>query len=72
VDQTIADALEKATDKRGMTQISMMSRMVKWLASQDAEIQIKILNESAPTRAVTSAILKKLADGADGRPKKKG
>ena len=71
VDQSVADAIEKATDRRGMTQISMISRLVKWVGRQDADIQAEILNESASPRAVASKLLKKLAAGTDGRPKKK-
>jgi hypothetical protein len=71
VDKDVADAIPKAADRLGMTQLSMISRMVKWLGRQDVEIQTEILNESAPS-AVASKLLKRWAAGADGRPKKKG
>ncbi len=45
LDQDVADAVEKLTDRRGMTQISMISRLVKWVGRQSADIQTEILNE---------------------------
>lgn len=39
-----AKALQDVCEKRGMTQISLVSRMVKWLARQESEVQVDILN----------------------------
>jgi hypothetical protein len=72
VEYDVAAALGKLCEHRGMTQLSMVSRTVKWLGRQDAEIQTEILNESAPSRAAASKLLKKWAAGADGKTKKRG
>jgi hypothetical protein len=61
LDKDVATAILKAADRLGMTQLSMTSRLVKWLGRQDAEIQTEILNESAPSRAVASKLLKRWA-----------
>jgi hypothetical protein len=37
-------ALEALCKQRGMTQVSLLSRMVVWLAHQDGEIQTAILS----------------------------
>jgi hypothetical protein len=63
--------LKALCEKRGMTQISLVSRIVKWLGRQDAEVQGGILNDQ-PGGALESKVLKRLAARADGRPKKKG
>ena len=44
IDGPVALALAEITEKRGMTQVSLVSRMVKWLARQDVETQTEILN----------------------------
>jgi hypothetical protein len=36
-------AVEGLTDKHGMTQVAMMSRLVEWLADQPATIQSAVL-----------------------------
>ena len=42
-----ARELEKLCEKRGMTQISLVSRMVEWLARQDNDIQSDILTSGS-------------------------
>ena len=63
IDHADEASLKAVCQKRGMTQISLVSRMVKWLAHQDSEVQSDILNTepenwSAPK---TTKLLKKLA-----------
>jgi hypothetical protein len=36
--------LEAICEQRGMTQVAVLSRLVKWLAHQDHEVQRGILN----------------------------
>jgi hypothetical protein len=69
LDRGVADALDEIGDRRGMTQLSMMSRMVDWFSRQDAEIQQAILNQEGTNHAA-SKILNRLAK--QNRPKKKG
>jgi hypothetical protein len=47
IDPADETSLKEICDKRGMTQISLVSRMVKWLARQDSEVQSDILNSEA-------------------------
>jgi hypothetical protein len=46
-----------------MTQISLVSRMVKWLSRQDSEVQSDILNNEADnwTKPKTVKLLKRLS-----------
>jgi hypothetical protein len=63
IEHEVAAALGKLCNQRG----SLISRAVKWLGRQDAEIQTDHADG-----AVASTMLKKLVDSADGRLKKKG
>jgi hypothetical protein len=63
-------ALEEIIERRGMTQISAMSRLVKWMGRQDADIQRAILTDGGVNHAAASKILNQLAKR--GGPKKKG
>ena len=47
IDHADEASLKAVCQKRGMTQISLVSRMVKWLAHQDSEVQSDILNTEA-------------------------
>jgi hypothetical protein len=53
--------LKAICDKRGMTQISLVSRMVKWLARQDARIQGDILNAEPGDLSKSLNLVRKLA-----------
>jgi hypothetical protein len=65
IDPDDADSLKELCDKRGMTQISLVSRMVKWLGHQDSEVQSDILNAGqSPTKAGHVKLLKRLASTA--------
>jgi hypothetical protein len=37
-------ALDDLSERRGMTQIAIMSRMVEWFAAQDEVVQASVLN----------------------------
>jgi hypothetical protein len=55
-------ALEKLCEKRGMTQISLVSRMVGWLACQDYEIQSDILTSGSKNASKkTLKLLRRIA-----------
>ncbi|MFI5378790.1 MAG: hypothetical protein ACHRHE_05810 [Tepidisphaerales bacterium] len=58
-------ALETLTDKHGMTQVAMLSRLVEWLANQSPTIQGSVLAQySAETQAETAKlIVKQMASG---------
>ena len=43
MDGQAKNKLEKLCEKRGMTQIAMMSRMVNWFLSQDETVQALVL-----------------------------
>jgi len=63
VENNDAIRLKSISEKRGMTQLSLVSRMVKWLANQDAEIQSDVLttvpNDWSPAKS--AKLLKRLA-----------
>jgi hypothetical protein len=63
IDPADENSLKEICDKRGMTQISLVSRMVKWLAQQDSEVQSDILNNEAEnwTKPKTVKLLKRMA-----------
>jgi hypothetical protein len=70
LDQGVADALDKVGNRRGMTQLSMMTRMVDWFSRQDPEIQRAILTAEGTNHAAASKILIRLAKHRNGGPKK--
>jgi hypothetical protein len=43
MDAQSKNRLEKLCEKRGMTQIAMMSRMVNWFLAQDETVQAMVL-----------------------------
>ncbi|MGA2497914.1 MAG: hypothetical protein ABSH20_09240 [Tepidisphaeraceae bacterium] len=51
-------ALESMTDKKGMTQVAMLSRLVEWLALQPAAVQTAVLAQNASeTQAETARLI---------------
>jgi hypothetical protein len=75
VEHEVAESLDKICGERGMTQLSLISRAVKWLGHQDAQTQIEIFGISAETsdQAIAKKLLKRMASLPDGkRPTKKG
>jgi hypothetical protein len=69
-DPRIEAELERIKRRRGMTQLSMMSRLVKWLARQDADTQRLILNGDG-SEAAAPKLLKRWAAHANGSTKNK-
>jgi len=63
LDTGAKNRIEEICARRGMTQISMMSRDVHWFSQQDEEIQTAVLasltEESNP--ALTKSLLKKFS-----------
>lgn len=62
----VPSRVDAITDKRGMTQISLFSRMVKWLARQDEGTQMDILNTvgGESLQSQKQRLLKRLASQA--------
>jgi len=57
------DRLEFICEKRGMTQIALMSRLVNWFSQQDDYIQSAVLQtlSDSSMAALTKSLMKKLA-----------
>jgi hypothetical protein len=57
--------LEKVCEQRGMTQVSVMSRLVLWFAQQDPSVQKAVLGDSDLNAAdvLTRDLLRRLASG---------
>ncbi len=56
-------ALDKLCERRGMTQIAVLSRMVKWFVTQDEVVQASILGllSEATLGELAQVLLKRLA-----------
>lgn len=67
LDIAAKQALDKLCERRGMTQIAVLSRMVKWFVVQDEVVQASILGlMSEPTLGELSQILlKRMAAKSD-------
>ena len=53
-------ALEGLTEKAGMTQVAMLSRLVEWLATQSSTVQTAVLGQySEETQAETAKLIVK-------------
>jgi hypothetical protein len=48
------------SDRYGMTQLSMMSRLVEWFARQDESLRSRVLDSQAKRNETTKAILGKM------------
>ena len=59
------DALNELTDKAGMTQVALLSRLVEWFAHQNDMIQASVLGQypSEIEADVAKLILKRMAGG---------
>jgi len=59
------DALNELTDKAGMTQVALLSRLVEWFAHQSDMIQASVLGQypSEIEADIAKLIMKKLASG---------
>jgi hypothetical protein len=62
------DRLNDLSDKAGMTQVAMLSRLVEWFANQPDIIQAAVMGHYPPEIQVDIAklILKRLASGKRG------
>ncbi|MFI5378541.1 MAG: hypothetical protein ACHRHE_04535 [Tepidisphaerales bacterium] len=58
-------ALHALTDKLGMTQVAMLSRLVEWVARQPARVQASILGQLPSAVSVDTArlMLEQMAAG---------
>ena len=56
-------ALSTLSDKHGMTQVSMMSRLVEWMTTQDTLIQAELLGRypGEIRKDIAKLILKRMA-----------
>lgn len=59
------DALNDLTDKAGMTQVALLSRLVEWFAHQSDMIQASVLGQypSEIEADVAKLILKRMSSG---------
>ena len=62
-DEGAKDRIEAICQRRGMTQIALMSRVVKWFSEQDDHLQTDVLQNHAPgtTSALAKSLLRKLS-----------
>jgi hypothetical protein len=58
-------ALDDLCERRGMTQIAVMSRLVRWLVVQDEVVQASVLGLLSPETLgdLSQALLKRMAAG---------
>ena len=69
LDVAIKEALDELCERRGMTQITVLSRLVAWFDTQDTGIQSAILDLAPEQHLGPSGevLLKRLAAKARGR-----
>lgn len=62
-------ALDKLCERRGMTQIAVLSRMVRWFVTQDEVVQASILGlmSEATLGDIAQVLLKRIATTKDGK-----
>ncbi|MFI5382048.1 MAG: hypothetical protein ACHRHE_22360 [Tepidisphaerales bacterium] len=60
--------VEQMTEKKGMTQVAMLSRLVEWLANQPAAVQASVLaaNSSKTEAETAKLIVKQMGSGKKG------
>jgi hypothetical protein len=63
LDVATKKALDELTEQRGMTQIAVLSRLVKWFAAQDEIVQASVLNllSEAHLGDLSEILLKRLS-----------
>lgn len=66
--------LQKVCDERGMTQVSVMSRLVQWFAHQDQLVQVSVLGlvSEETTRKLGKELIERLALTRRDAPETKG
>jgi hypothetical protein len=69
VDIEAKNRLAQLCDKRGMTQIAVLSRVVMWLTRQSDLVQTAILGGLKPAdqQALVRLLLKQMADSKPGK-----
>ena len=56
--------VERLSDHYGMTQLTIMSRLVEWMAKQNPETQKAVLFEKSGEQLAATQSLRRLADEA--------
>jgi hypothetical protein len=67
MDVDAKDRLEDICQRRGMTQISVMSRVVNWFSDQDDSVQTAVLASpsTGSSPALSKTLLKKLSSSGN-------
>lgn len=62
--QMAKNGLERVCDERGMTQVSVMSRLILWFASQEGKVQHAVLGHTGEDAAslLIQNLLKRLEE----------
>lgn len=65
MDVTAKDRLDQLVEQRGMTQIAVLSRLVRWFARQDEVVQASVLGllTGKEPAILGDALLRRLAAG---------
>jgi hypothetical protein len=68
LESSAKQGLDDLCERRGMTQIAVMSRLVRWLVAQDEVVQASVLGllSEQTLGDLSQALLKRLAAGAGG------
>jgi hypothetical protein len=64
LDVSAKQALDKLCERRGMTQIAVLSRLVRWFADQDEVVQASVLGlmSDGSLGELANLLLKRLAE----------
>ena len=70
LDIAAKQALDRLCERRGMTQIAVLSRLVKWFAAQDEVIQASILGllSDESLSGLAEMLLQRMASSREGQP----
>lgn len=73
LDVSAKNALDKLCERRGMTQIAVLSRMVKWFVTQDEVVQASILGLMSEDTLgdIAQVLLKRVATAKDAKESSK-
>ena len=71
LDIAAKQTLDKLCERRGMTQIAVLSRLVKWFGRQDEVVQASILGllSEATLGDLAEVLLKRLASTTEAKPR---
>ena len=72
LDVAAKQQLDKLCERRGMTQIAVLSRLVKWFGRQDEVVQASVLGLLSDEMLgdLSQVLLKRMAVSADGVKRK--